>query len=67
MWMDLPYQIRKFSTLEGLQWEFELPQSLMLTLSLMESGEVTEKAIHKYGCYEYSNGRYDETFRYQST
>jgi len=43
MWMDLPYQIRKFSTLEGLQWEFELPQSLMLTLSLMESGEVTEK------------------------
>lgn len=45
MWIDMPYQIRKFTSLEGLRWEFELPQSLMLTLSLMESGEVIEKPM----------------------
>ena len=48
MWIDMPYQIRKFTDLEFLQWEFELPSSLMLTLSQMESGEVTEEPFSDF-------------------
>ena len=43
MWIDLPFQIRKFTSLEYLAYEFELPQKLVSILSAMPSGEVTEK------------------------
>ena len=52
MWIDMPYQMRKFTDLEFLRWEFELPHSLMLTLSTMESGEVTEKPMMNTGAME---------------
>lgn len=43
MWIDRPFQIRKFTSLEYMAYEFELPMALVLSLRVMTSGEVVEQ------------------------
>ena len=48
MWIDGKYQNRRFSTLEGMAWEFELPSKLVFALSMLSVGEVTEQPFMNY-------------------
>jgi hypothetical protein len=48
-WIDKPYQIREFTSLDFMAYEFELPIELLSALKVMQSGDVSEKPFMNMG------------------